>query len=120
MWSGTPPVDLDAAEAAAELLRPWVSRSTHDMAETPRRMAQAYAELLTVAPFDFTTFANTEDYDELVLVQDIPVRSLCEHHMLPFVGVAQSATSPTTGSSASPSSPGWSTSSAAAPRPRNG
>jgi GTP cyclohydrolase IA len=58
------------------------------MAETPRRMAHAYAELLSVGDFDFTTFPNTEDYDELVLVQDIPVRSLCEHHMLPFVGVA--------------------------------
>jgi GTP cyclohydrolase I len=51
-------------------------------------MARAYAELLSIDEFDFTTFPNTEGYDELVLVQDIPVRSLCEHHMLPFVGVA--------------------------------
>jgi GTP cyclohydrolase I len=51
-------------------------------------MAQAYAELLTPSTFDLTTFANTEGYDELVLVQNIPVTSLCEHHMLPFVGVA--------------------------------
>jgi len=58
------------------------------MAGTPRRMVQAYAELLTVEPFDFTTFPNSQQYDELVLVEDIPVRSVCEHHMLPFVGVA--------------------------------
>jgi GTP cyclohydrolase I len=41
-----------------------------------------------VPEFDLTTFANDEGYDELVLVRDIPVRSLCEHHMLPFAGVA--------------------------------
>ncbi len=35
-----------------------------------------------------TTFPNTEAYDELVLVRDIPLRSVCEHHLLPFVGVA--------------------------------
>jgi len=61
---------------------------TDEMAETPRRMAHAYAEMLEVPSFDFTTFANTEGYDELVLVENIPVRSLCEHHMLPFFGVA--------------------------------
>ena len=48
----------------------------------------AYAELLTPGAFEMTTFPNREQYDELVLVRDIPVRSLCEHHMLPFVGVA--------------------------------
>jgi GTP cyclohydrolase I len=84
------PMDLPAAEkAAADLLAALgLPVDTDDMVETPRRMAQAYAEMLTVEPFGFTTFANSEGYDELVLVQDIPVRSLCEHHMLPFVGVA--------------------------------
>ena len=82
-------VDLPAAEqAAADLLRALGQplESVH-MADTPRRLARAYAEMLTVSSFDFTTFPNTEGYDELVLVEDIPVRSLCEHHMLPFVGV---------------------------------
>jgi GTP cyclohydrolase I len=85
-----PAVDLDAATlAAAALLRALgLDLDDANVAETPRRMAAAYAEMLTTAPFDFTTFANTEAYDELVLVQDIPVRSLCEHHMLPFTGVA--------------------------------
>ena len=84
------PIDLGAAEkAAADLLAALgFPVDTDDMVETPRRMAQAYAEMLTTEPFGFTTFANREGYDELVLVQDIPVRSLCEHHMLPFVGVA--------------------------------
>jgi GTP cyclohydrolase I len=35
-----------------------------------------------------TTFPNDEGYDELVLARRIPVRSVCEHHLLPFVGVA--------------------------------
>lgn len=84
------PVDLVAAEkAAADLLSALgLPIDSEEMAETPRRMAHAYAEMLAVPAFDFTTFANTEGYDELVLVENIPVRSLCEHHMLPFFGVA--------------------------------
>ena len=86
----TAPVDLLAAErAATDLLRALGQPIGSDgMAETPRRMAHAYAEMLTSDGFDFTTFANAEGYDELVVVEDIPVRSVCEHHMLPFVGVA--------------------------------
>jgi GTP cyclohydrolase I len=83
-------VDLGAAErAAADLLAALGLPIDSDaMAETPRRMAHAFAEMLRAPAFDFTTFDNTEKYDELVLVEDIPVHSLCEHHMLPFNGVA--------------------------------
>jgi GTP cyclohydrolase IA len=86
----TTTVDLDRAEVAAEAMLVALGQpvdSPH-MAETPRRMVHAYAEMLEVEDFDLTTFPNTEGYDELVLVQDIPMRSVCEHHMLPFVGVA--------------------------------
>jgi GTP cyclohydrolase IA len=58
------------------------------LAETPRRVADAYAELLTPPPFDLTTFPNDEGYDELVLARSIPIHSLCQHHLLPFYGVA--------------------------------
>jgi GTP cyclohydrolase I len=85
-----PTVDVEAAtEAAAHLLRALgVDTSDPDLAATPRRMARAYAELFGVKPFALTSFANAAHYDELVLVRDIPVRSVCEHHFLPFVGRA--------------------------------
>ncbi|MGB3375880.1 MAG: GTP cyclohydrolase I FolE [Microbacterium sp.] len=90
------PVDLVAAEQAARLflkalgIDPDVPDAP-DLARTPRRFAEAYAELMSPEPFDFTTFANSEGYDELVLIRDIPVQSLCEHHLLPFTGVAHVA-----------------------------
>ena len=58
---------------------------------TPERVARAYAELLTPQQFEPTTFPNDEGYDELVLVRDIPFHSLCQHHLLPFVGIAHVA-----------------------------
>ncbi|WP_369133492.1 GTP cyclohydrolase I FolE [Modestobacter sp. I12A-02662] len=87
---GTPGPDLRrAARAAAEFLDALGIRPDGpDLADTPRRMAAAYAEMVTPRPFDLTTFANGEGYDELVLARAIPVQSLCEHHMLPFTGVA--------------------------------
>jgi GTP cyclohydrolase I len=82
--------DLDKAErAAADFLHALgVSTESESMSGTPRRMAKAYAELFAPRPFDLTTFPNDEGYDELVLARDIPLRSVCEHHLLPFVGVA--------------------------------
>ena len=59
--------------------------------DTPRRMADAYLELLTPEPFHMTSFLNDEGYDELVVVRDIPFRSLCMHHVLPFHGTAHVA-----------------------------
>lgn len=83
-------VDLDAAEGAARqfMLALGIELDDEAMRETPARMARGYAELLTARPFRLTTFANDEGYDELVLARDIPVQSVCEHHLLPFVGVA--------------------------------
>ena len=78
-----------AEEAAADFLTALgIDLDDENVVETPRRMAQAYAEMLAVPEFDMATFPNDERYDELVLVENIPVQSLCEHHMLPFVGFA--------------------------------
>jgi len=84
------PLDLARAEAAAtEMLAALgLPIDSEDMFETPRRLVHAYAEMLTPPEFDSTTFDNAAGYDELVLVSDIPVHSLCEHHLLPFTGVA--------------------------------
>lgn len=78
-----------AEEAAADLLTALgLDLTDQNLADTPRRMAHSLLEMTTAPDFELTTFPNDEDYDELVLVQDIPVQSLCEHHMLPFTGVA--------------------------------
>jgi GTP cyclohydrolase I len=84
------PPDLARAEqAATEMLAALgLPVDSEDMLETPRRLVHAYAEMLTPPEFDSTTFSNSAGYDELVLVSDIPVHSLCEHHLLPFTGVA--------------------------------
>jgi GTP cyclohydrolase IA len=86
-------IDRAAAErAAAELLEALgADVGAEGLRETPRRMAAAYAELLTPRPFRPTTFPNDEGYDELVLVRSIPFHSLCMHHLLPFHGVAHVA-----------------------------
>ena len=83
-------MDADRAQrAVAELLEALdVDLTNESLAETPRRVAAAYAELLTPQPFSATTFPNDEGYDELVLARDIPFHSLCMHHLLPFHGVA--------------------------------
>src|SRR5947208_14084501 len=91
VWPGErPPVDRAAAErAAADLLVALgADLDTAGLRDTPRRMATAYAELLTPEPFTATTFPNDEGYDELVVARSIPFHSLCEHHLLPFHGVA--------------------------------
>jgi GTP cyclohydrolase I len=83
-------VDRDAAERAVADLLVALGRDPADehLAETPRRVAAAFAELLTPTPFRATTFPNAEGYDELVLARDVPFSSLCQHHLLPFSGVA--------------------------------
>ena len=86
-------VDLAGAESAARelLLALGADLDSEHLRETPRRVAEAYAELLTPRPFNATTFPNDEGYDELVIVGEIPFQSLCAHHLLPFQGKAHVA-----------------------------
>lgn len=85
-----PEPDLAAAQrAVADLLAALGKDPTSEhLVDTPGRVARCYAELLGPREFDLTTFANDEGYDELVVATRIPVQSLCEHHLLPFHGVA--------------------------------
>ena len=84
------PVDLPAAERAVRALLVALGRdpASEHLRDTARRVAGSFAEMLTPQPFTLTTFPNDEAYDELVLARDLPFQSLCEHHLLPFSGVA--------------------------------
>ncbi|MGH3811815.1 MAG: GTP cyclohydrolase I, partial [Pseudonocardiaceae bacterium] len=83
-------VDLPAVERAVTDLLVALGKdpTSEHLFDTPRRVAHSYAELLTPREFDLTTFPNDEGYDELVLAKSIPMQSLCEHHLLPFHGIA--------------------------------
>ena len=83
-------VDLPAAQRAVTDLLVALGKdpTSEHLSDTPRRIAHSYAELLTPREFNLTTFPNDEGYDELVLAKNIPVHSLCEHHLLPFHGIA--------------------------------
>lgn len=64
------------------------------LVETPRRVASMYAEMfsgLDLDPGRHLEVTFPEEYDEMVLVRDIPFTSMCEHHLLPFTGVAHVA-----------------------------
>lgn len=88
--------DLAAIKAAVRtILRAVGEDPDRDgLLETPRRVAKMYAEMFSGLRQDpgrhlDVTFA--ENYDEIVLVRDIPFTSMCEHHLLPFRGVAHVA-----------------------------
>jgi GTP cyclohydrolase I len=83
-------IDHDALQQAVrDLLRAVGADVGADgLRETPRRVAEAYAELLTAPAFHPTSFPNDDGYDGLVVARAIPFHSLCMHHLLPFRGVA--------------------------------
>jgi GTP cyclohydrolase I len=61
------------------------------LAETPERIANMYAELLAGSdedPKEHLGSVFNEKYDEVVLLKDIPFYSICEHHLMPFIGKA--------------------------------
>ncbi len=64
------------------------------LADTPRRIAEMYAEIFSGLEEDVAQHLEvvfTEEHDEMVLVRDIPFYSMCEHHFLPFFGKAHVA-----------------------------
>jgi GTP cyclohydrolase I len=98
---GLAPAAPPEGRASQRIDRPAVQRAARELLlalgadvdgealqETPRRVADAYAELLTPQPFRATTFPNDDGYDELIVARAIPFHSLCMHHLLPFHGVA--------------------------------
>lgn len=85
-----PEPDIDAAADAARafLTALGVDLTAPGLDRTPLRMARAYAEMFRPRPFELTTFANDEGYDEMVVAHGIGFTSVCEHHLLPFSGHA--------------------------------
>ncbi|WP_327011467.1 GTP cyclohydrolase I FolE [Dactylosporangium sp. NBC_01737] len=86
-------VDLKRIEAAVReiLLAVGEDPDRDGLRKTPARVARAYAELfagLRVDPAQVLSTTFEADHEELVLVRDIEVMSMCEHHLLPFHGVA--------------------------------
>lgn len=74
-----------------ELLKTIDDNPTREGLEnTPKRVAKFFKEFYGEHDFDVTTFKN-EGYDEMITQLDIPFYSMCEHHMLPFFGVAHIA-----------------------------
>lgn len=89
-------VDTDRAEKAiAELLAALGENPSREgLAETPRRVAAMYAELLSGRaddPEKLLSITFAADHDEMVMVRDIAFASLCEHHLAPFIGRAHVA-----------------------------
>jgi GTP cyclohydrolase I len=86
-------VDQARAEAAVRELLIAVGEDPDrpGLQDTPSRVARAYVETfagLRQDPYDILATTFDEDHDELVLVKDIPMYSTCEHHLVPFHGVA--------------------------------
>jgi len=97
-------VDLELVKGAAAVDLPRIERAVREiltavgedpdrsgLLETPARVARMYAELfagLHLDPARHLQKTFQEQYDELVLVRDISFNSMCEHHLLPFIGVA--------------------------------
>ena len=68
--------------------------------ETPRRVAEMYEEIfsgLNTCPSDFVKLFEQSNHEEMITVRDIPLYSMCEHHLLPFIGVAHIAYIPRNG-----------------------
>ena len=86
-------VDLNRIERAVReiLIAVGEDPDRGSLVDTPQRVARMYAELFAGLHFDPRRHLERvfeEQYDELVLVRDISFNSMCEHHLLPFMGVA--------------------------------
>jgi len=89
-------IDTDKIEKAAHDILTAVGEDTNreGLKRTPERVARMYVELLAGMREDPKTHLRgvfTEECDEIVLLRDIPFYSVCEHHLMPFIGVAHVA-----------------------------
>jgi GTP cyclohydrolase IA len=95
-------VDIERIEKAVKeiLLAVGEDVEREGLKKTPTRVANMYAELLAGMhedPKQHLRSVFTEDYDEIVMLRDIPFYSICEHHLMPFIGSAHIAYLPSGG-----------------------
>jgi len=89
-------VDHEKAQQAIRMLLEAIGEDPdrEGLKETPARVARMFTEItsgMDVNPRQLIKVLESEDHDEIVLVRDIPFYSMCEHHLLPFLGVAHVA-----------------------------
>jgi GTP cyclohydrolase I len=82
--------DIDVQENIKRVLQYFDDPAREGLVQTPKRYISFLKEFLTPQEFNFTAF-NSEGMDEMILQTNIPFYSLCEHHMVPFFGVAHVA-----------------------------
>src|SRR5499426_323508 len=95
-------MDLEKIEAGVRMILEGIGEdlTRPGVLDTPRRVAEMYAEVcggLHEDPTSEIKVIPAETHDEIVMVKDIPIASLCEHHLLPFTGVAHIAYIPKDG-----------------------
>jgi len=96
------PVDQEKIRQGVRLILEGIGRDpdSGSLPETPDRVARAFAEIcagMDVDPAEVVNVFHEADYDEMIVVKDIPFYSMCEHHMLPFLGQAHIAYIPKEG-----------------------
>ena len=95
-------MDLKKIETAVRMILEAIGEDVdrEGLRETPERVARMYAEVFSGIDRDPSadlTLLFQEKYDEMILVKDIPIYSMCEHHLLPFFGKAHVAYIPRDG-----------------------
>jgi GTP cyclohydrolase I len=95
-------MDLEKIAAGVRLILEGIGEdpSRPGIVETPRRVAEMYEEIcggMQEDPAAEVKVIPAETHDEIVMVKDIPIASICEHHLIPFTGVAHIAYIPKEG-----------------------
>jgi GTP cyclohydrolase I len=88
-------LDREKIQAAVRMILEAVGEDPEreGLMDTPRRVADMYEEIfagLTIDPSEYLSVGFEESHKEMVVLKDIPFQSMCEHHLLPFVGRAHS------------------------------
>ncbi|HVF52122.1 MAG TPA: GTP cyclohydrolase I FolE [Actinomycetota bacterium] len=89
-------MDRDAIEGAVRTILAAIGEDPHrdGLLETPRRVAEMYEEIfegIARDPSEELKVVFQADHDEMIMVRDIPLTSICEHHLVPFLGRAHVA-----------------------------